>query len=89
MRVGSYVKVISTPESWEGAGESDSDRLAFVGHIGIVVEAPSDKDDVVFVRFPTYHHYDKTGNRNFEQECLEVISEPFEALPVSCVEESM
>lgn len=36
--VGDYVRVARIPDPWEGAGEEEEDRLAYVGHVGVVVE---------------------------------------------------
>ena len=38
INVGDYVRVSRIPDPWEGAGEEEEDRLAYIGHVGVVVE---------------------------------------------------
>lgn len=45
-QVGDYVMVVNVPDPWEGSGEEDSDREAFVGHIGVVNEINYDYRDL-------------------------------------------
>lgn len=73
MNVGDYVKVIAIPDSWEGAGESDSDRESLLGHVGVIVEAAV--EDLVLVRFPSAHWFDsEAGQRNIETSALEIVA---------------
>lgn len=79
MKPGDYVKVIAAPDPWEGAGESDSDRISLLGHVGIIVEVEPPEGnwgyECALVRFP-HVGFEITGQRNIELRCLELVSSP-------------
>ena len=85
--IGSYVEVVQAPDPWESSGESDEDRSAFIGHIGLVVEGPTgcDGDDLYLIRFPS-HKEEATGQRNIERSALRLVSSPIRPVPDTCLE---
>ena len=82
MKIGDYVKVVSVPESWEGAPEDENDRKSLVGHIGMVIDADTEeaREDggfTAFVRFPAHlPNWPPLWERWIEVSALEVVSSP-------------
>jgi hypothetical protein len=96
LQVGDYVRVDKVPGPWEGSGESESDRQALVGHVGVVVECAVGGvgDDVTtewaFVRFPYRGRTNIFSNlavaRNIELGALTFISRPSRRLPATMLD---
>ncbi len=88
-RLGDYVQVIATPDPWESSGETDSDRAAYVWHVGVVVEGPVNLDDgmpaTYLLRFPDSRR-ERTGQRNIEETVLTFVSRPRDELPLACID---
>jgi DUF971 family protein len=71
MKVGDYALVVAVPEEWEGSGETDQDRLAYVGHVGRVEDIT---DDYALVIFPWDEGF--TLQRNIELTALRCVGMP-------------
>jgi hypothetical protein len=98
-RVGDYVKVIETPDSWEGSGEDEEDRVALIGHVGVIVELDhgdyTDKHGkptgMALVRFPVGRldgddWKQRSVQRNIEFTALSQVSSPLNPLPQSLLD---
>lgn len=87
LQVGDYARIIAVPEAWEGSGEPPEDRLALLGHVGLVIEVPdgTDADDCALLRFPWAGSEGVTGQRNVELSALARVSSPPLAFPMSTV----
>jgi hypothetical protein len=81
---GDYVQVTEPPMAWEGAGESEEDLRAYVGHVGVVVEVDEvDEWKFALVRFP-FWSLAEIGQRNIEWSKLKLVSHPAFSLPEVC-----
>lgn len=84
-KVGDYVEVVRAPDSWEGSGESEEDRQAFIGHVGRVGEVVAEVDDdfMLYIIFNDYFASEGTAGRNIEGKSLKLVSRPDKPLPAS------
>ena len=83
--IGVYVRVESSPDSWESSGENPQDLLAYVSHVGVVVEQDENME-MVLVRFPSHRSDHETGQRWIEVSKLTIVSMPLSPIPLICLE---
>lgn len=93
LEVGDYARIIDLPEAWEGSGEDEEDRMALLGHVGLVIEIDDDPNDYTschcaLLRFPWLNEEGITGQRNVELSVLEFVSRPIGSLPTHLIENS-
>jgi hypothetical protein len=103
LQIGDYVMVVKTPQPWDGAGEDPDDRMALIGHIGLVVELDLDEmwktisgceEGMTFIRFLILDTEDQirenmTPQRNIEINALQLVSRPNKPMPQFLVDNSV